>query len=75
MTALYDNVSRHVVEIDMIQMNGPDFSQVDNRLLSLQLVKRGYTDAVISALTDRTSRRATRCTRRTSWPSAELPSR
>jgi hypothetical protein len=47
MTALYDNVSRHVVEIDMMQMNGPDFSQVDNRLLSLQLVKRGYTDAVI----------------------------
>ncbi|MEO8733647.1 MAG: TonB-dependent receptor, partial [Flavobacteriales bacterium] len=47
MTALYDNVSRHVVEIDMIQMNGPDFSQVDNRLLSLQLVKRGFTDAVI----------------------------
>jgi len=47
MTALYDNVSRHVVEVDMIQMNGPDFSQVDNRLLSLQLVKRGYTDAVI----------------------------
>ena len=38
MTALYDNVSRHVVEIDMIQMNGPDFSQVDNRLLSLQPV-------------------------------------
>mgnify|MGYP001285182501 FL=1 len=47
MTTLYDNVSRHVVEIDMIQMNGPDFSQVDNRLMSLQLVKRGYTDAVI----------------------------
>lgn len=47
MTTLYDNVSRHVVEIDMIQMTGPDFAQVDNRLLSLQLVKRGYTDAVI----------------------------
>ena len=47
MSALYDNVSRHVVEVDMIQMNGPDFAQVDNRLLSLQLVKRGYTDAVI----------------------------
>ncbi|MCB0794351.1 MAG: TonB-dependent receptor [Flavobacteriales bacterium] len=47
MTALYDNVSRHVVEVDMIQMNGPDFSQVDNRLLSLQLVKRGFTEAVI----------------------------
>ncbi len=47
LTALYDNVSRHVVEVDMIQMNGPEFQQVDNRLLSLLLVKRGYTDAVI----------------------------
>ncbi|HQY00819.1 MAG TPA: TonB-dependent receptor, partial [Flavobacteriales bacterium] len=47
MTALFDNVSRHVVEVDMIQMNGPEFAQVDNRLLSLQLVKRGYTDAVL----------------------------
>lgn len=47
MSGLYDNVSRHVVEIDMIQMNGPAFTQVDNRLLSLQLVKRGYTDAVL----------------------------
>lgn len=47
MTGLYDNVSRHVMEIDMIQMNGPVFADVDNRLLSLQLVKRGYTDAVL----------------------------
>lgn len=47
MTGLYDNVTRHVLEIDMIQMNGPAFSHVDNRLLSLQLVKRGYTDAVL----------------------------
>ncbi|MCB9170141.1 MAG: TonB-dependent receptor [Flavobacteriales bacterium] len=47
MTGLYDNISRHVLEVDMIQMNGPDFAQVDNRLLSLQLVRRGYTDAVI----------------------------
>ncbi|MBK7382065.1 MAG: TonB-dependent receptor [Flavobacteriales bacterium] len=47
MEELYDNVSRHVMEIDMIQMNGPAFTQVDNRLLSLQLVKRGFTDAVL----------------------------
>ncbi|MCB0790569.1 MAG: TonB-dependent receptor [Flavobacteriales bacterium] len=47
MTGLYDNVSRHVLEVDMIQMNGPDFAHIDNRLLSLQLVRRGYTDAVI----------------------------
>ena len=31
----------------MIQMNGPDFENIDNRLLSLQLVKNGMTDAVI----------------------------
>lgn len=45
--SLYDNLEREVVEIDMIQMNGPDFEEVDNRLLSLQLVKNGMTDAVI----------------------------
>lgn len=45
--SLYDNLSRDQIEIDMVEMNGPDFEQVDNRLLSLQLVKNGMTDAVI----------------------------
>ena len=45
--SLYDNLERDQIEIDMIQMNGPDFEDVDNRLLSLQLVKNGMTDAVI----------------------------
>ncbi|MBL7941541.1 MAG: TonB-dependent receptor, partial [Flavobacteriales bacterium] len=45
--SLYDNLNRSQVEIDMIQMTGPDFANVDNRLLSLQLVKHGMTDAVI----------------------------
>ena len=45
--SLYDNLSRDQVEIDMVQMSGPDFDDVDNRLLSLQLVKNGMTDAVI----------------------------
>ena len=45
--SLYDNLERDQLEIDMIQMNGPDFEDVDNRLLSLQLVKQGMTDAVI----------------------------
>ena len=31
----------------MIHMEGPDFEAVDNRLLSLILVKEGMTDAVI----------------------------
>ena len=34
-------------EINMIQMNGPDFDYVDNRLLSLYLVRERMTDAVI----------------------------
>ncbi|MCA1764208.1 MAG: TonB-dependent receptor [Cryomorphaceae bacterium] len=45
--SLYDNLNRDQVEIDMISMSGPDFESVDNRLLSLQLVKNGMTDAVI----------------------------
>ncbi len=45
--SLYDNLMRDQIEIDMVQMSGPDFEQVDNRLLSLQLVKNGMTDAVI----------------------------
>lgn len=45
--SLYDNLTREQLEIDMISMTGPDFESVDNRLLSLQLVKNGMTDAVI----------------------------
>lgn len=45
--SLFDNLDRSQVEIDMIQMNGPDFKNIDNRLLSLQLVKNGMTEAVI----------------------------
>src|SRR5690606_27611547 len=42
-----DNLNRDQIEIDMVSMNGPDFETLDNRLLSLQLVKNGMTDAVI----------------------------
>tara|TARA_B100000767_G_scaffold86833_2_gene83458 strand:+ start:2225 stop:3670 length:1446 start_codon:yes stop_codon:yes gene_type:complete len=45
--SLYDNLTRDNVEIDMIQVDGPDFENVDNRLLSLVLVKEGMTDAAI----------------------------
>ncbi len=44
--SLYDNISRDQIEIDTVEMTGPDFD-VDNRLLSLYLVKNGMTDAVI----------------------------
>jgi len=45
--SLYDNLTRDQLEIDMIELNGPAFKDVDNRLMSLQLVKNGMTDAVI----------------------------
>ena len=45
--SLYDNLSRDRIEIDMINLEGPDFEHIDNRILSLQLVKNGMTDAVM----------------------------
>ena len=45
--SLYDEVAKDNLEIDMIDFSGPAFEYVDNRLMSLQLVKHGMTDAVI----------------------------
>jgi len=44
---LYDNLSRSNLDIDMVNFFGPDFKEVDNRLLSLSLVKEGMTEGVI----------------------------
>jgi len=45
--SLMDNLSSDRVEITMARMTGPDLSWVDNRLLSVQLVKNGMTPAII----------------------------
>ncbi|MGB0176091.1 MAG: TonB-dependent receptor [Owenweeksia sp.] len=45
--SLYDNIAKYKIEIDMIHFEGPEFRNVDNRLMSLQLIKNGMTDAVI----------------------------
>lgn len=45
--SLYEDISKDKLEIDMIDFSGPTFEYVDNRLMSLQLVKKGMTDAVI----------------------------
>jgi len=45
--SLYDNIENDQIEIDMINFAGPRFTYVDNRLMSLQLVKNGMTDAVM----------------------------
>lgn len=45
--SLYDDISMDKIEIDMVDFQGPAFKYVDNRLMSLQLVKMGMTNAVI----------------------------
>ncbi|WP_158838562.1 TonB-dependent receptor [Polaribacter sp. L3A8] len=45
--SFYDNLSSDHLEIDMINFSGPRFMYVDNRLMSLQLLKNGMTNAVM----------------------------
>jgi hypothetical protein len=47
LNSLVDNLSEGRVEIDMFRLNGPDFSHVDNRLMSLKLVKNGLAQATM----------------------------
>jgi hypothetical protein len=44
---LYDHLDKDQLEIDTINFSGPRFANIDNRLMSLQLVKNGMTDAVM----------------------------
>ena len=44
---LYDHIDKDKLEIDTINFSGPKFAGVDNRLMSLQLIKNGMTEAVI----------------------------
>jgi hypothetical protein len=45
--SLYDNLDMDKIEIDMIHFSGPQFSLIDNRLMSLYLLKYNITDAVM----------------------------
>ena len=44
---LYDHISKDQIEIDTVNFSGPVFKDVDNRILSLELVKNEMTDAVM----------------------------
>ena len=44
---LYDHIDKDKIEIDTINFEGPKFKTVDNRLMSLQLIKNEMTEAVI----------------------------
>jgi hypothetical protein len=48
---LMDELSRDRIDVDMIKLSGPAFPGVDNRLMSLQLVEQGLTDAAMFTAT------------------------
>jgi len=47
LTNLVHRIPRDRVEVDMLRVSGPDFENVDNRIIALNLVKRGMTDATM----------------------------
>ena len=44
---LYDHIDADAIEIDTINFSGPLFSNVDNRVMSMELIKNGMTEAVM----------------------------
>jgi hypothetical protein len=46
-SSLQENLTSGRIEVDMIKFSGPLFQSVDNRLMSLQLVSQGLTNAVM----------------------------
>jgi hypothetical protein len=48
-SSLQENLAPGRIQVDMIKFSGPAFRTVDNRLMSLQLVDQGLTDAVMFA--------------------------
>lgn len=44
---LYDHIDHSALEIDTVNFSGPIFKDVDNRLMSLELIRNNMTDAVM----------------------------
>ena len=47
MNSIRDNLSHDRLDIDMFKLRGPDFREVDNRLMALKLVKHGLAQAAM----------------------------
>ena len=47
LAALFDELSTSRIEIDVIGLNGPDFTMVDDRAVQLDLIEGGYAEAVL----------------------------
>ena len=46
-SCLHENLVPDRMQVDLIQFSGPAFANIDNRLMNLQLVSQGLTDAVM----------------------------
>ena len=46
-SSLQENLAPGKIQVDLIKFSGPGFANIDNRLMSLQLVSQGLTDAVM----------------------------
>src|SRR2546421_7410453 len=46
-SSLQENLATGRIQVDLIKFSGPAFAKIDNRLMSLQLVSQGLTDAVM----------------------------
>ena len=53
-SSLQENLAPGRIEVDMIKFSGPLFQNIDNRLMSLQLVSQGLTNAVMFKADDET---------------------
>ena len=45
--SLMDRLTNERIQIDAIKVNGPAFEHMDDRLLSLELVSKGFTDGIM----------------------------
>src|SRR3954451_18890481 len=45
--SLQDNLAENRIQVDMIKFSGPAYTKVDNRLMCLQLVSQGLTNAIM----------------------------
>lgn len=43
LNSLLDNITSGSIEIDLFELSGPDFEDIDNRLLALKMVKNGLS--------------------------------
>lgn len=59
LTNLTHRLPRDRMEIDMMRVSGPEFSNIDNRIIALNLVKRGITDATMFDISDHVLQPAT----------------